>query len=106
MKFSSELMRILFSTVAVLILSVLDTIELSYGRNLPSVAMDGRSEILLSGNDWELGSFPMGEGERQNAFAFNFAGPDFRRVPVPADPDDSRTERDGVISSQRDILNQ
>jgi beta-mannosidase len=85
MKISSKLIRILFSAVAVLILSGLDTIELSYGRNLPSAAMDRRSEMLLSGNDWELGAFPMGEGERQKAFAFNFAGPDFRRVPVPAE---------------------
>ena len=44
-----------------------------------------RSEILLSGEDWKLGSFPMDEGQRQNAFAPGFAESGFRSVKVPAE---------------------
>ncbi|HUZ45422.1 MAG TPA: glycoside hydrolase family 2 TIM barrel-domain containing protein [Terriglobia bacterium] len=42
-------------------------------------------EILLSGDDWKLGSFPMGIGEKRKAFETAFNEDAFRVVPVPAE---------------------
>ncbi len=55
------------------------------GAGRTAAVPNGRSELLLSGDDWELGSFPMGEGEKQGAFAVNFPARDFRPVRVPAE---------------------
>ena len=44
-----------------------------------------RQEILLSGDDWQLGSFSMGEGEKQGAYAKSFDAQGFRTVTVPGE---------------------
>ena len=47
--------------------------------------MSGSTEILLSGVEWKLGSFPMGAGEEHKAFESAFDDSSFRSVPVPAE---------------------
>lgn len=42
-------------------------------------------ETVLGGNDWKLGSFPMGEGEKQRAFLPGFDDHAFRAVEVPGE---------------------
>jgi beta-mannosidase len=44
-----------------------------------------RVVTLLSGDDWELGSFPLGEGERQGVFRPDFDASGFRAVAVPGE---------------------
>ncbi|MCL5006323.1 MAG: glutamine amidotransferase [Acidobacteria bacterium] len=53
----------------------------------PDRARDPRptKEILLSGADWKLGSFPMGTGEERKAFEAGFDEEVFKVVPVPAE---------------------
>ncbi|HYA25531.1 MAG TPA: glycoside hydrolase family 2 TIM barrel-domain containing protein [Terriglobales bacterium] len=43
------------------------------------------TETVLSGNDWKLGSFEMGEGEKQGAFLPGFDDRAFRVVEVPGE---------------------
>ncbi|HEY5564243.1 MAG TPA: sugar-binding domain-containing protein, partial [Rhodothermia bacterium] len=50
-----------------------------------SRAAETTSVTLLSGNDWKLGSFPFGEGERAGAFRQDFAASGFRPVVVPGE---------------------
>jgi beta-mannosidase len=45
----------------------------------------GRTETLLSGADWKLGSFPMGVGEERKAYEIGFDDGGFKSVPVPAE---------------------
>lgn len=47
--------------------------------------MSGSTEIILSGAEWKLGSFPMGVGEEHKAFESAFDDSRFRSVPVPAE---------------------
>lgn len=48
-----------------------------------SRAAAATSETLLSGDDWKLGSFPFGEGERLGAFRPEYDASGFRPVAVP-----------------------
>ena len=43
------------------------------------------TETMLSGADWKLGSFPMGEGEKARAFSSGFDDSGFRTVLVPGE---------------------
>ncbi|MFA5183754.1 MAG: sugar-binding domain-containing protein, partial [Syntrophales bacterium] len=43
------------------------------------------TEVLLSGPDWKLGSFPMGQGERAQAYLPTFDDSKFRTVHVPGE---------------------
>src|SRR5215471_1424014 len=43
------------------------------------------SQILLTGNDWMLGAFEMGDGEKQGAYLANFDDHAFRTVHVPGE---------------------
>jgi beta-mannosidase len=45
----------------------------------------GSTEILLSGSDWKLGCFPMGEGELNGAYKPGFDDSSFRTVTVPGE---------------------
>src|SRR5271157_1935435 len=42
-------------------------------------------EVLLSGGDWKLGSYPMGEGEKKKAYAATFEDRSFQTVTVPGE---------------------
>jgi beta-mannosidase len=42
-------------------------------------------EIDLSGRNWKLGSYPIGEGEKQNVYLPGFDDHDFRTVTVPGE---------------------
>jgi beta-mannosidase len=44
-----------------------------------------RTELVLDGADWRMGSFAPGEGETAHAYAEDFAEPGFRGVSVPGD---------------------
>src|SRR5215468_3553365 len=50
-----------------------------------SAAIGTTKEILLSGNDWKLGSFPTGVGEKLGAFVPGFDDHAFRPVEVPGE---------------------
>ena len=43
------------------------------------------TETTMSGSDWKLGSFPMGEGEKARAFSPRFDDSSFRTVKVPGE---------------------
>jgi len=45
----------------------------------------GSNEAILSGKDWKLGSFEMGDGEKQGAFLPDFDDHAFRTVGVPGE---------------------
>jgi beta-mannosidase len=51
----------------------------------PSVDTPGTMEVILSGTDWKLGSFPMGAGEEQKAYNVDFDENAFKPVAVPAE---------------------
>lgn len=44
-----------------------------------------RREMLLSGGDWKLGSYPFGEGEARKAFLPEFDDGHFKKVDVPGE---------------------
>lgn len=46
---------------------------------------NARSEQVLDGAEWRMGSFAPGAGEAANAFAENYQEPGFRSVAVPGD---------------------
>jgi beta-mannosidase len=51
--------------------------------NITAIRMS--TETTLSGADWKLGSFPMGEGEKARAFSSGFDDGGFRTVLVPGE---------------------
>jgi len=53
------------------------------GTQPPAIAKT--TEVLLSGDDWKLGSFAMGQGEERGAFRPDFNDADFRTVRVPGE---------------------
>ena len=55
------------------------------GARPNSAEVAPRGEVLLSGGDWELGSFSMGEGEKQGAYTESFQAQGFRTVTVPGE---------------------
>lgn len=75
---------LLATMLAMFQLSVTQAIE-TLGAKSGSKVEHGRSEILLSGSDWKLGSFAFEAGEKQKAYAPDFAAEGFRPVPVPAE---------------------
>jgi len=42
-------------------------------------------EVLLSGGDWKMGSYPVGEGEKQKVYSATFEDRGFRTVKVPGE---------------------
>ena len=50
-----------------------------------STALTQSVERVLSGPDWKLGSFPMDEGERQEAYSPTFNDNGFKMVTVPGE---------------------
>ena len=68
--------RVLFSVFLIGYSSPQPSVQASVSR--------AGNEIVLSGNDWKLGSFEMGNGEKRGAFLPNFDDQAFRTVEVPA----------------------
>src|SRR5215469_2747982 len=50
-----------------------------------AVPSPSTSQILLTGDDWKLGAFEMGDGEKQDAYLANFDDHAFRAVHVPGE---------------------
>jgi beta-mannosidase len=57
----------------------------SPAHNSASPEPKAESEILLSGSDWKLGSFEMGQGEKDDAFQPGFDDRTFKTVRVPGE---------------------
>jgi beta-mannosidase len=57
----------------------------SQARHTDHFDRNARSEQVLDGAEWRMGSFAPGAGEAVNAYAENFAETDFRSVVVPGD---------------------
>src|SRR5215471_18057383 len=69
-------------TLPVVFFLAVATLSFAQTHSRPAHATN---EILLSGNDWKLGSFEMGEGEKQGAFLPHFDDHAFRPVEVPGE---------------------
>src|SRR5215469_2903077 len=69
--------RVLFSVFLIGYSSPQPSVQASVSR--------AGNEIVLSGNDWKLGSFEMGNGEKRGAFLPNFDDQAFRTVEVPGE---------------------
>src|SRR5262249_43919779 len=54
-------------------------------RSIRTSTSQPTSEIVLSGDDWKLGAFEMGYGEKQGVYLANFDDHAFRTVHVPGE---------------------
>ena len=54
-------------------------------RSIRTSTSQPTSEIVLSGDDWKLGAFEMGDGEKQGVYLANFDDHAFRTVHVPGE---------------------
>ena len=76
-------MRSTTSTVILILLLSIFPVTGKTQNAQPSIAAS--HEVLLSGRDWKLASYPMGEGEKQKAYSATFDDRDYRVVTVPGE---------------------
>ena len=73
------------TTYAIILILMLSICPITGNAQNTQPLVAATHEVLLSGGDWKLGSYPMGEGEKQKAYSTTFEDRDFRPVTVPGE---------------------
>ena len=57
------------TTYAIILILMLSICPITGNAQNTQPLVAATHEVLLSGGDWKLGSYPMGEGEKQKAYS-------------------------------------
>jgi len=73
------------TTYAIILILLLSSFPVAGKAQNPQPLIAATHEVLLSGRDWKMGSYPMGEGEKQKAYSATFEDRGFQTVAVPGE---------------------